>query len=496
MAEQNKVSIVIQAIDRATATVKAINGTIARMAAPARASSRALGSLLTQTGYARVSKAALGVGKSFDSMTRSVRNIATASAVAIGALGGMYYALTRITNAGESAVKAAQSFGTTVPEWQKLAYAAEIGDVAVEDLGQSLGMLNKRAVAAATGNQQAATWFRRAGLSVKDQNGNVKSSTQLFAELADRFEGMPDGPKKLALANALLKDSQGKLIPLLNGGSKALREAGAEAVALGLIDEQLARDSAIFNDEMKKTNKAVRGVGNVIAAAFLPVLNELLPAIRGWIVANRALIGTRMKEFVDGLKQSLPQFIEGLANVFRVIMAVASAVNRVVQFFGGWQTVIYAVAAFMGAKLVLSILAVAKAFFVLGVAILTTPIGWIAAGMAVLATIGYFVIKHWDKVKVWFLDFIKVVLNPVGFLMKKIIDLVPGVMKGVDAVSIASQPVTSPVAATANARNGMQQFGGQINLKIDGAPARVTKMESSNGLDINVDSGLATAGGY
>ena len=156
-------------------------------------------------------------------------------------------------------------------------------------------------------------------LSVRDQAGNVKSSTQLMHELADVFAKMPYGPKKLALANALLKDSQGKLIPFLNGGSKSMREAAAEAVALGLVDEQLARDSDTFNNELKKTTAAVTGVGNAIGTGLLPAINAFMPGLRAWIAANRELIATTARDLVEGLRDVVAVVAEDavfLAEVF------------------------------------------------------------------------------------------------------------------------------------------------------------------------------------
>lgn len=483
MAEQKKISIIIKAVDKVTATVKAINGSIATIAAPARAINRSLGGLLTQTGYKRVGKAVDGVGRSF-------RSLAATGAIVSGAAAGMFYALTRVTNAGESAAKAAQSFGTTIPEWQKLAYAAEIGDVSVDDLGQSLGMLNKNAIAAATGNQKSALWFRRAGISVKDQNGHVKSSTQLMSELADVFASMPDGPKKLALANGLLKDSQGKLIPFLNGGSKGLREAGAEAEAYGLVSKKLARDSSTFNDELKKTRGAATGVGNAIASALLPSINAVMPEIRAWIVSNRELVSATAKDLFEGLK-----------DVGAVIWQLLRAINAVVQVFGGWKTVIYAVAGFIAAKMVFAVLGLAKSFFLLGAAILTTPIGWLAIGIAALAAGAYLLIKHWTQVKKFFLDLIDTVFGPLVKIMEKISSMVPKTVGQFgtsfnQALMGVGPPAASAIGPGGGSMGGARQFGGKISVEFKGAPVRVKKMESSDGLELDVDGGYASAGGY
>lgn len=481
MAAQNKISIIVQAVDRATATVKAINGTIAKMAAPARAVSRSIGGLATQTGFRRVGKAVDGIG-------RSMRTLATTGAVAAGVLGSIGYGLKRISDEGESAIKAAQSFGTTVPEWQKLAHAADMADLSTESLGLSLGALNKQAIDAATGNQKSALWFRRAGISVRDQNGHVKSSTQLLAELSDVFAKMPDGPKKLALANALLKDSQGKLIPLLNGGSASLRKAGEEAVRLGLVSERAARQEAEFNDQLKLTSAAGRGVGHSIAGAILPAINAMLPKLVAWIAQNRTLIAATAGELVGAL-----------GKVAAVIGVVAGAVMWIIDLFGGLSTVVYALAGFLGAKLVFAVLGVAKSFFVLGAAILTTPIGWLAIGIAAIAGGAYLLIKHWTAVKTFFLDLIETVFGPLVRMLEKISSLVPSALKAGGASFSQSLAGAAPVGSVFGPGGGSrtQQIGGDLNIKIDapGLRARVTRQESFGGLGLDVETGYAMAGG-
>lgn len=493
MAEQNKISIIIQAVDKATATVKAINGTIARMAAPGRAASRALSGLVTQSGFHKVARAAGDVGKSFDRMMGSIRSVAAAGAVAAGAFGGMLFLLTRITNSGEAADKAAQSFGATVPEWLKLSYAAEQADLSTEDLGHSLGQLNKRAIAAATGNQEMSIWFQRAGISVRDQSGHVKSSTQLFAELADVFEKMPDGPKKLALANGLLKDSQGKMIPLLNGGSKALREAGAEAEAFGLINEKLTRDSKVFNNELKRTKAAARGVGSIIAGELLPHLNKMFPSINKWIEGNRGLIQSRATEWAKGLSEALPDIAAGLGFVGNVILWVVQQVNKIVQAIGGWGVVIAALGGLLAGKLIWSILMFAKSIKTLGLVMTLTPFGIFLIAIAAIAAGAFLIVKNWDKVSAWFSNFIDSVLKPVRELMENISGLVPDFIKGASAANGGTAAQTSPVMEAIAAQRKRQEVGGTININWNG-PGRVTKAEAFGGIDLDIYSGLTPAG--
>lgn len=520
MAE-TKFTLVIQAIDNATSVVRSLNGAIARTVAPARAASRAMRGLMVESGLKRVTSAAGDVGKSFGKLTSAVRGIAAAGAVATGALGGLFYALKQDADAGDMAVKSAQRAGTTVTEWQRLAYAADLSDTSSEELAKSLQAVSRNAVAAATGNQKAATWFRRAGINVKDQNGHMKSSVQIFNELSDLFQTMPDGMKKTALAQGLMSEAGANIIPLLNGGSKALREYSDEAERRGLVDEKLAREQEAFNDNQTRLFASMRGISKAISSALVPALNEILPPISEWIVANRELVGGKAKEFVDGLRESLPQFLAGLRDVLAVIWGVVKAVNAVVQFFGGWQTVIYAVAAVLGAKLVLALVGVTQAVVGLGLALLTTPIGWFMAGVALIAGAAYLIVRNWGPIKAWFgrlwggivdifdksvatigdlVRFLtKTVLYPFIEMLRLVNSLLPDSAKQTAVgqklqagLNWLDQPAQSALGQAATAK-----VGGVLNVKIDAeGRARVTKAEGSGGFNLDVETGYTMAGAY
>lgn len=518
---QNKITIIVQAVDRTTGVVKRLNERLGRIAAPGRALGKSFDALFEEGRAKRFGKALEEVGKRWDKTTRSVGAIAAVGAVATGALGGMYLALKRVTDGNENALKASQRFGTTITDWQKLSYAAEMADVSSDDLGNSLGSLNKRAIAAATGNMESAQWFRRAGIQIKDHNGKVKTSTQLLSELADLFQKMPDGPKKLALANGLLKDSEGKMIPFLNGGSAAMREAGKEAEALGLTNEQLARDSATFNDESKKVSFAMRGVGNAIAAAVLPAMNELLPKLGKWISANRGVVATKAQAFVKAFSENLPQLIDGLTAVVKVVGTVASAVNTVVQWFGGWGTVVGAVAGIMAGKMIWSVVMLTKAIATLGAVTALTPFGIFISAAAALGGVGYLVWKHWAPIKQFFVDLWDGIVGAfqkgydwIKKIVLKVDELVPDWMKKFTlpgaaiaaAANAMREPATplagggaivSPLTPIAAQRAGVAGAKANIAIEVNDKRTKVTEIKSNTpGVTFDVDSGYMTGWAY
>jgi phage-related protein len=507
-----KLSFTIEAIDKATARVKAINKTIASLSRPARDIKK----LWAET----------GIGERSAALGNQLRSLRTGALYLAGFGTAAVYSLKHLAGLGDQAVNTAKRVGITVEAVQRLNFAAEQNGSNAGEMADGLKFLNRNAVEAATGSQQAATWFRRAGVSVKDANGKIKPTNQLIAELADRFNKMPDGAKKTALSMGLLGRSGENLIPTLNLGSKGLDEMARKAEWLGAVmDKQTAQGLDDLGDNMDDVGRAGRGIFITALKPLLPMLNAIVQGITKWLVANRALIAGKITAFIEGLAEVLPQVWKGLEIVGKVIGWLLDKVNRIVQFFGGWQVVIVGVAAVIAGKLVFALGALSFAFVKLGIAILTTPLGWFAAAIAVIAGLAYLVIKNWEPISSFFTDLwggivetfntsvatitdivkflINTVLYPFVQTLKLVNSLMPEAAKRTafgqatqGAVNWLDSPAQSPFGKRAGA--AMQQVGGVIKLEVttpDGARVKTREVRSESGVDFEVDTGVGTPGG-
>jgi hypothetical protein len=118
--------------------------------------------------------------------------------------------------------------------------------------------------------------FKALGIAVVDASGNLRDGDKVLKDLADRFQQMPDGAQKSAIAMDLLGRSGARLIPLLNGGSQGIEQLTRQAEALGLvISDKTAREAELFNDSLAVLQAVSRGVANELAANLLPQLSSL-----------------------------------------------------------------------------------------------------------------------------------------------------------------------------------------------------------------------------
>ncbi|RJP54165.1 MAG: hypothetical protein C4583_03280 [Anaerolineaceae bacterium] len=177
--------------------------------------------------------------------------------------------------------KAAQKWGVPVEELSRLKHAADLSGISLEGLGTGISKLSRNMSDAAGGAVNTASRaFDALGISVKNSDGTLKSSTEVMTEVAGKFGGMEDGAGKTALAMALFGKSGAELIPLLNGGAEGLRKMMQEADQLGIvIDQRTARAAENFNDNLTRLGRAKDGVILKITEGMLPGLEKMSEAM-------------------------------------------------------------------------------------------------------------------------------------------------------------------------------------------------------------------------
>lgn len=291
------------------------------------------------SGFNAAVKSVQGSLKRLSSDLTRVQQISTKAFAFAGVSGGVSFAglLALAKNTADVADemgKMAQGAGVAVEEFSRLAYAANLAGASQEDLASGLRRL---ADDAASGGKNLA----EVGINATDSAGRLKSADQIFSEVADLFQSLPDGVTKTSAAITLFgRELGGKLIPLLNGGSAGLKQLADESDRFGktITQDAFARAEE-FNDNLTRLQSLAQGAGQQIGNALIPALNDLALAflesftegekltrdqsIRGW--ADQA--GRAVAFVVDAF--------DGVARLVRiagrVIAGEAAALARVVQ---------------------------------------------------------------------------------------------------------------------------------------------------------------------
>lgn len=294
-------------------------------------------------------------------------------------IAGVQRAVMGFAQFGDEVAKSSQRLGVSISEYQRLEYIAGQSGVSAEELGSSVGRLNRNiAMAAAGKGKDLAGLLKRAGISMRGANGELRSGAELLPEVADMFARNKNAAVQARMGNAIFGKSWQALAPLLQGGREGIEELTARYKLLGLeIDESAIKAGEKWGDQVDDLSRAVRAYGYHIAGKLLPVLSPLIERTIRWAAANRELITTRVSSFVAEFAGYVSRIdwnavVQGANGLVR-------SVRDLVQYVGGARN------ALIGLVLVMNAGAIAAT---LGLAGSVIRLSWSIAAMAVTAIPG------------------------------------------------------------------------------------------------------------
>ena len=285
-----------------------------------------------------------GLGKVTTQTNKAAGAMGRFKAAAGGALGAMRGLLPvlgvgaigafakKSLDAADSMSKLSQRTGVAAPMLDKFRQAAELSDTSIESLEKAFPNLARGiddAVVKGTG--PAAEAFTRLGVSLTDANGKVRETDQVMLDLADRFQQMPDGTEKAALASQIFGQRLGsELIPMLNMGGDAVRGMTTA------LTQEFADKSAQFNDKLTTMGEKLSQLGMKITEALLPFLDQLVSGV-----------GFLVEKFVSlpGPVQGVIAAIAGIAGVGLVFAPIIAAVTTLAPLMIGLAPIILKIVA-------------------------------------------------------------------------------------------------------------------------------------------------------
>lgn len=426
-----------------------------------------------------IKKSASLVGKQFKFLSGPIKALKVAM---IGSVAGTIPAMMMLAKntaaSGDQFDKLSQKSGISAKTLSQWSHAANMSGVSTEQFGANILKLNQQMAAAAQGNKAAQLAFKRAGVSIRDSAGKMKTADQVLLEMSKTFKKMPEGIYKSDLAMAVFGKSGADMIPLLQGGSDAIQDLIKQSDELGMtFSNDEAKASAEFCDSLDVLKKSAKGLVNTIGKQLIPVITPLLQSMAKWISANRELISAKVGEFLEEFKAALPQIKNFLTGVF-------TGINNTATAMGGWMPLLQ-----NSGKLFLAIKAIQMAVWLkgttkavlmlsksfikaipvvirFGVALLANPIGLVIAAIAGLVTAGYFLYKNWDKVVKFIKDMWKGIKNFFSNIFSNITGLFDtGFIKSILDLLKKFNPVTLVM----NAIDGIFNYFKGISLIDEGS---------------------------
>lgn len=383
MAEEKKVplSIILRTVDRATAGIVAVNKKLDQMTKPTREFGKALKDLGEKSGLNDVVAGFRGVGGAVADLLGKVAMVGGVVGVAVA---GLLSLVDHFDQLGDTA----ERLGTSADFLAAFRYAAERAGAPLEGVDEALQTLVTNMGAAKAGTGKMLKFLSGISPVLARQVTAANSLEEALGLLADAEAKLPDAARRGKLAAATLGDPA--LAPLLAKGSKGVQELLTEfhGLAGGMGD---AADAAgKTDDEIKKMHAATEGVKAALVTGLAPALTVIIGKLTTWLVDHRADVA----RWAEDIGKKLPGAVDDL------VAAVKGVVGDVIGFvdgIGGLKAAAVIAAAVIAGPLVASVIS-------LGIALASTPVGWIVAGIAAIAAGAYLLITRWDAVKEFFRD--------------------------------------------------------------------------------------------
>lgn len=211
---------------------------------------------------------------------------------------------------------------------QEFQYAADLIDVSVEDLSKGLSKTTKAIGEATSANQDYISVADGVNVSIKDQNGNLLSSEEVFYSVIDAIGGMSSETEKNIAAQEIFGKSYQDLLPLIDGGSDALKQYSDQAKSMGLILDTDALNSLNGLQDSFDTFKATaRAAGMAIISEVAPQITAALQSIDVQSIIDSV---TNFVNWIFENKDTIIAAITGIATAM-VVWNIASTINTVVE---------------------------------------------------------------------------------------------------------------------------------------------------------------------
>jgi hypothetical protein len=223
-----------------------------------------------ETDMNRASKTAQ---KRLKEVEKTAKQVGKAVGVALSAAAGIAaVAIKQAIDRADELSKTAQKVGITTESLSTLSFAAQRADVDLGQLQGALTRLTKSQADAAAGNEKLAGVFDSLGVEIKNADGTLRDTGDVFRDISKVLDAMRDGATKTSIALDLMGKSGANLIPL----TKDLEAVEQRARDLGLqVSEETGKAAEEFNDQLTDLRLAAVGLAGAVAEQLLPDLIRL-----------------------------------------------------------------------------------------------------------------------------------------------------------------------------------------------------------------------------
>jgi hypothetical protein len=344
---------------------------------------------------------------------------------------------------------------------------ADVG-VGVEELAKGVGFLQVKLAEARGGDAGAIQMLAGVGIDKKMLNKDIDTVMQKIMKVFESSTTDGDAALKLLFSKGLFGKGGTALIPFLEQGPKAFRDALKKMREEGRIFSDGTIGSAdTVSDKWDAMIRKIGGVKTRIGLAMSPMLESITKAVEEFLSgpAKDTLIET-FREMGQSIAKAAPEFIGNIPAIVKSLAKLFAGVNQFTRAVG-WDKIVIGIGVMLASpfivgagRIAFALLMASKAALVMGANLTIMAAGGLAAAatataawftsltalgfggasaigllltpLLVVAGLGLLLYAHWDKLKALFIGFWE------GFTegMKPVGDMLEALWKGVKPVFV------------------------------------------------------------
>lgn len=254
-----------------------------------------------------------------DSMKQSMNAMGSLDASSLALAGGFAAVATAIVKAEKALISMtkeaasnaddlltlASATGMTTDSVQELNYMADLTDVSMDRIKDSLKETTNKMQEAAAGTGDAYDAYQRLGVEITNADGSLRSAQDVFYDTIDALGEIKNQTERDALAMDLMSESAQELNPLIDLGGEKMRAYAQEAHDMGyVLDNDALKSLQGVDDAYSRLQNTQEGVKNQLAAEFAPYLEEFY----GDVTSGIKYIGDVLQQ--SGLVDSFGMLLE------------------------------------------------------------------------------------------------------------------------------------------------------------------------------------------
>ena len=263
----------------------------------------------------------------------------------LGALGGAvaglgFGALSKdLLDTADQLGKTSARLGITTGELQSLRFAAEQSGVEVSTFDMALQRFTRRTADAAIGKSKGVEdAFEDMGISIKNQDGRLKSSSNLLREVANEFGKIPDQSEKVRIAFQLF-DSEGvKMVNLLQNGKENLEALEEQFNSSGAsIDSNFIKNAEAVNDSLGLMSQVLTGNLAIALSGVIAQMTAVNESFSGFKTISLGIgdflnfLTMGFKILIEEIRFIIDQLVRGFSKGFDVIAKQANKYFEIIK---------------------------------------------------------------------------------------------------------------------------------------------------------------------